>query len=300
MTVLAAVAASAVTRSETAAEETCPVSVMVSLPPCTWTRSPGKVSSISLCTGSEFMSTVTVKSSRSPALLQMMRVVAPAALPLITTSRVLTATASITSGFATEIRTMSSGCSSTSERPTTVRISFGCPPDRAGACASAAAAAIKMSHAMAIKRTGNFSPPRAVTLRTRAPLAVMKFSPVDGLHRLHALFVSPYQLNLRRRWRRRNAGRLGRSRDLRHRYNGARARLRARFRRLHRTGQNLGGTRPVSAGPLIVRVVAQSKLNFAFARRQGEDLALLGRDQKRYHGHVFGLTFGVRLNIFSG
>src|SRR5579884_60601 len=300
MTVFAAVAASAVTRSETAAEETCPVSVMVSLPPCTWTRSPGKVSSISLCTGSEFMSTVTVKSSRSPALLQMMRVVVPAALPLITTSRVLTATASITSGFATEIRTMSSGCSSTSERPTTVRISFGCPPDRAGPCASAAPADSNTSHAMAIQRTGIFCLPRAVTLRTRAPLADMKFSPVDGLYRLHAFFVSPYQLNLGRRGRRRNAGRFGRGHDLRHRQDGARARLGAHLAGLHRAGENLRGPRPVSAGLLFVRIVAQCQLNFAFARRQGENFTLLRCHQEGYHGHVFGLAFGVRLNILSG
>src|SRR5579862_2703188 len=122
-TVLLKGAVNASARSATAWLLTCPMSDKASRLARMSMVSSGNVSRSRSRTGSRFGSTVTVKNKGSPARCQITRLDRPSDLAFTKISRLVTATASMTSGLPIETRAMSPGRSITMLLPT---VSFIC------------------------------------------------------------------------------------------------------------------------------------------------------------------------------
>ena len=144
-TVLASEATRAAARSATAWLLACPISASASRSIRTSMASSGKVSFSRRRTGSRSLSTVTAYMLRAPVFDQITSVDRPEDLAFIRISRVVTATASTTSGLLMDTRATSDARSKTTLRPTLSFIGSGVSGISPPLAATAAPASAKTS-----------------------------------------------------------------------------------------------------------------------------------------------------------
>src|SRR5579862_3687256 len=295
-TVLLKGAVNASARSATAWLLTCPMSDKASRLARTSMVSPGKVSRSKSRTGSRFGSTVTVKNSGSPARCQITRLDKPSDLAFTKISRLVTATASITSGLPIETRAMSPGRSITMLFPTVSFMRSPAGSETGESCASRRAVETSASTAPRRHRDPTpFEKPIPSTSGIARSILPVRRDRLLQAHHLHALLVAADKDDLVAGRRRRGLDQRWLSRL------GARSAARPlgnwRRGRFGFAGAAVEVHQFLALGGfhLLIVGVAQDQLNLALVIGERQNLGLLRRYQQRHQRGVNGLAarFGL-------